>query len=84
MVLLEALENRLVWLPCLCVSNWLCWKRRAWADLSACAATGTTEDLTHVSPRSGRAVSREAAEPYAERMFVLPAFLLSADAGRCR
>ena len=48
-------------------------------DLSACAATGTNEDLTHVSPRSGRAVSREAAEPYAERMFVLPAFLLSAD-----
>ena len=49
-------------------------------DLSACAATGTNEDLTHVSPRSGRAVSREAAEPYAERMFVLPAFLLSANA----
>src|SRR5690606_23892333 len=30
-------------------------------DLSACAATGATTDLTHVSPKSGRAVSRAAA-----------------------
>ncbi|MEK9671537.1 MAG: DNA repair protein RecO [Rhodospirillaceae bacterium] len=45
-------------------------------DLSACAATGATENLTHVSPKSGRAVSAEAAAPYAGRMLVLPGFLL--------
>jgi DNA repair protein RecO (recombination protein O) len=45
-------------------------------DLSACAVTGTTEDLTHVSPKSGRAVSREAAEPYLPRLLELPAFLV--------
>ena len=45
-------------------------------DLTECAATGETEDLTHVSPKSGRAVSRTAAEPYLDRLLVLPAFLV--------
>jgi DNA repair protein RecO (recombination protein O) len=45
-------------------------------DLSACAATGATEDLAFVSPRSGRAVGREPGAPYADRLFRLPAFLL--------
>ena len=45
-------------------------------DLSECAATGVDADLTYVSPRSGRAVSREAGEPYGSRLFKLPAFLL--------
>ncbi len=44
-------------------------------DLSCCAATGTKEDLTFVSPKSGRAVSRVAGEPYRERLLPLPAFL---------
>jgi DNA repair protein RecO (recombination protein O) len=44
-------------------------------DLSTCAATGTTEDLIYVSPRSGRAVSRRAGEPYRDRLMRLPAFL---------
>lgn len=44
-------------------------------DLSCCAATGVTDDLVYVSPRSGRAVSRAAGEPYHERMLPLPAFL---------
>jgi len=44
-------------------------------DLSHCAATGTVEDLAYVSPKSGRAVSREAAGPYKERLFGLPGFL---------
>jgi DNA repair protein RecO (recombination protein O) len=44
-------------------------------DLSDCAATGTTNDLAFVSPRSGRAVSAAAGEPYAGRLFVLPRFL---------
>ena len=44
-------------------------------DLSSCAATGVTEDLTHVSPKSGRAVSRAAAQPYLDRLLPLPSFL---------
>ena len=44
-------------------------------DLTSCAATGTVEGLAYVSPRSGRAVSREAAAPYAERLLPLPPFL---------
>ena len=52
-------------------------------DLSACAATGATEGLVAVSPRSGQAVGAEAAEPYAGRLLPLPAFLRSGgqDAG---
>ena len=50
-------------------------------DLSACAATGTLDDLRYVSPRSGRAVSGEAGAPYATRLFTLPAFLLGSQNG---
>jgi DNA repair protein RecO (recombination protein O) len=45
-------------------------------DLSSCAATGATDDLIYVSPRSGRAVSRAAGEAYHDRLMRLPAFLL--------
>ncbi|NNC36774.1 MAG: DNA repair protein RecO [Hyphomonadaceae bacterium] len=44
-------------------------------DLSKCAATGSIENLTHISPRSGRAVSAGAAEPYLDKMIPLPGFL---------
>ncbi|MEM6462941.1 MAG: DNA repair protein RecO [Pseudomonadota bacterium] len=44
-------------------------------DLTRCAATGARQELQFVSPKSGRAVSREAGQPYADRMLVLPAFL---------
>jgi DNA repair protein RecO (recombination protein O) len=44
-------------------------------DLESCASTGVTEDLTHVSPKSGRAVSRAAAAPYLDRLLPLPSFL---------
>ncbi len=44
-------------------------------DLSACAATGRTDDLAYVSPKSGRAVSRDAGEPWRDRMLALPPFL---------
>jgi DNA repair protein RecO (recombination protein O) len=50
-------------------------------DLSKCAATGTTDDLVYVSPRTGRAVSRDAGAPYADRLLRLPRFLLSAQGG---
>jgi DNA repair protein RecO (recombination protein O) len=44
-------------------------------DLSRCAATGGTRDLTYVSPKSGRAVSSAAGAPYRGRLLPLPAFL---------
>jgi DNA repair protein RecO (recombination protein O) len=50
-------------------------------DLSHCALTGTAEDLAYVSPRSGRAVSRAAGQPYAEKLFSLPGFLTGEGAG---
>ncbi len=50
-------------------------------DLSKCAATGATDDLIFVSPRTGRAVSRAAGEPYKDRLLALPPFMLSAQGG---
>lgn len=47
-------------------------------DLSACAATGSNDQLIYVSPKSGRAVSASAGEPYRDRMLKLPAFLTKA------
>ncbi|MEP0943541.1 MAG: DNA repair protein RecO [Rhizobiaceae bacterium] len=51
-------------------------------DLSACAATGTRQNLVYVSPRTGRAVSHEAGQPWADRMLMLPSFLLERDLER--
>ena len=44
-------------------------------DLASCASTGATANLVYVSPKSGRAVSAEAGEPYKDRLLALPAFL---------
>jgi DNA repair protein RecO (recombination protein O) len=44
-------------------------------DLTACAATGAKDELAFVSPRSGRAVSRAAGEPYRDKLMRLPVFL---------
>ncbi|MEM7291301.1 MAG: DNA repair protein RecO [Pseudomonadota bacterium] len=53
-------------------------------DLEKCASNGQTGELAFVSPKSGRAVSRQAGTPWAEKMFSLPGFLNrhSADWGR--
>lgn len=45
-------------------------------DLSQCAATGGNDELIYVSPKSGRAVSASAGEPYRDRLLGLPSFLL--------
>jgi DNA repair protein RecO (recombination protein O) len=50
-------------------------------DLSECAATGTTDDLAFVSPKSGRAVSAGAAGAYRDRLLPLPAFIRAGGAG---
>jgi len=44
-------------------------------DLDSCAASGVTDQLVAVSPRSGRAVSAAEAAPYADRLLRLPAFV---------
>ncbi len=44
-------------------------------DLSQCAATGSKEDLIYISPKSGKAVSASAGEPYKDKLLHLPTFL---------
>lgn len=44
-------------------------------DLGSCAATGSTDDLAYVSPKSSQAVSRAAGAPWQARMLPLPGFL---------
>ncbi len=48
--------------------------------LDRCAATGSSDNLIYVSPKSASAVSAEAGEPYKDRMLPLPAFLRDAGA----
>ena len=50
-------------------------------DLSACVSTGVQSDLAYVSPRSGGAVSRVAAEGYQDKLLRLPAFVMEGGAG---
>jgi DNA repair protein RecO (recombination protein O) len=75
-VVLSAIEDDAVW-PALLV-RWemgLLDELGFGLDLAKCAATGSAEDLHYVSPRTGRAVSREAGQPYQDRLFSLPGFL---------
>jgi len=44
-------------------------------DLQRCAATGARDELVYVSPKSGRAVSRGAGEPWRDKLLALPEFL---------
>ena len=78
-VLLNNLDNPDIW-PVLYV-QWEAGLLQALGyglDLSACAATGANDQLTHVSPRSGRAVSASAAEPYLDKLYALPQFMMGA------
>ena len=76
-VLIENLHDHEIW-PALYV-RWEAGLLTAMGyglDLKSCAATGVNDNLTHVSPRSGRAVSASAAEPYKDKLLKLPGFLL--------
>jgi len=44
-------------------------------DLTKCAGGGDAGTLAYVSPKTGRAVSYAAAEPYRDKLLELPAFL---------
>ena len=73
---LDQATDRMIW-----AASYVRWEAGCLAefgfglDLESCAATGQTSDLTYISPRTGRAVSREAGAPYADKLFVLPGFL---------
>jgi len=45
-------------------------------DLSSCAISGANDGLTHVSPKSGRAVRGSEAGEYLDRLLPLPLFLI--------
>jgi len=82
-MLIEAFDSRPGWLR-----NYVEWECGLLAalgfglDLTRCAATGIAEDLAYVSPRTGRAVSREAGAPYRDKLLLLPDFLWrDAEAG---
>jgi DNA repair protein RecO (recombination protein O) len=84
--LLEALDSARDW-PVHYV-GWECGLLAALGfglDLTRCAVTGAPADLAYVSPRSGRAVSREAGLPYRDKLLLLPDFLwrdIPADEGQ--
>jgi DNA repair protein RecO (recombination protein O) len=44
-------------------------------DLVRCAAGGDSSTITHISPKSGRAVSEAQAKPYLDKLLELPDFL---------
>ncbi len=48
-------------------------------DLGRCAATGVEDNLIWVSPKTGRAVSEIAGQPYKELLLPLPAFLTGGE-----
>jgi DNA repair protein RecO (recombination protein O) len=83
LLVVAALDDEALWPPLLARFEMALLEEIGFGlDLSCCAATGVVDELEYVSPRSGRAVSRAAAQPYLDKMFVLPQFLLdpSADA----
>jgi len=78
--LITKLTTRDYWLP-----EYIYWEIGFLSDLgygldfTRCAATGVTDNLLFVSPRSGGAVSQKAGEPYKDKLFSLPPFLLRRD-----
>jgi DNA repair protein RecO (recombination protein O) len=48
-------------------------------ELHCCALTGTADELIYVSPKSGRAVSRQAGEPWRDKLLRLPLFLIAEE-----
>ena len=49
-------------------------------ELNRCGATGVTEDLVYVSPRTGRAVCRDTGGAWADKLLPLPGFLIDRGA----
>lgn len=80
-LLLDTLENWPLW-PAL-YAKWELGLLSALGfglDLETCALSGANDGLTHVSPKTGRAVRGSEAETYVDRLFPLPAFLVDPGA----
>jgi DNA repair protein RecO (recombination protein O) len=77
MALLDAMDQGADWPP-----DYLRWELELLQtlgfglDLTRCAVTGGREDLAYVSPKTGRAVGRDAAGEWAARLLPLPPVLL--------
>lgn len=81
LLVLEALDDQELW-PALYV-KWEAGVLSALGfglDLTKCAVSGANDGLTHVSPRTGRAVRGSEAEDYIDRLLRLPAFLIDPSA----
>ncbi len=78
--LLEEIEGGLYWLQ-----SYVNWEKDFLTEigfgleLSSCAVTGSTKNLSHVSPKSGKAVCEKVAEPWKDKLLKLPKFLISSD-----
>lgn len=80
-LLLDQIEAREIW-PALYV-RWELGLLSALGfglDLDECAISGANDGLTHVSPRTGRAVRGSEAEDYVSRLLRLPSFLVASSA----
>ncbi len=76
LLILQYIENKDIW-PCLLI-RWemeLLNQLGFQLDFSECAATGSKENLIYISPKSGKAVSEEAGEPYKDKLLKIPHFL---------
>lgn len=79
--LLDALAEGTGWLPAYLDWEMALLEQMGFGlDLSACAVRGVNEDLAFVSPKTGRAVSREAAGKWIDRLLPLPDVLLGGPA----
>lgn len=79
--LLDALAEGTGWLPAYLDWEMALLEQMGFGlDLSACAVRGVNEDLAFVSPKTGRAVSREAAGKWIDRLLPLPDVMLGGAA----
>jgi DNA repair protein RecO (recombination protein O) len=76
---LFTLEDRNLWAPAYIAWEMGVLKTLGYGlDLSSCALTGAKEGLAFISPRTGRAVTSHAAQPYLDKLLPLPSFLCGA------
>ena len=75
--LIDSIESKANW-----IADYIAWELLILSelgyglDLSVCAVTGGNSNLTYVSPKTGRAVSKEAGKDWKHKLLPLPNFLL--------
>lgn len=48
-------------------------------DFEKCNATGTTENLKYLSPKTGKAISAEAGKQFEDKLFLIPDFIVNKE-----